>query len=111
MKISINDKEYNVKYLKTPTQLENGAMGMKSIDGCLLFDIGKGEHTFWMKDCLIPLDIIFVNNKIITKIYKNCKPCKDKCNETFKGYGDIVLEFESKKENNFKINDKIIFIK
>lgn len=110
MKISINDKEFNVEYLKTPTQLQKGAMGRDYIDGCLLFDVGKGEHSFWMKNCLIPLDIVFVNNKKITKIYKNCQPC-DICDEHYKGYGDIVLEFDTNTEKNFKINDKIIFIK
>lgn len=110
MKISINDEIFNVEYLNTPKQLQIGAMGREKIDGCLLFDVGKGEHTFWMKNCLIPLDIVFVNNKKITKIYENCQPC-DICNEHYKGYGDIVLEFEHKKNKNFKINDKILFIK
>jgi uncharacterized membrane protein (UPF0127 family) len=110
MKISINDEIFNVEYLRTQEQFEKGAMGREKIDGCLLFDIGKGEHTFWMKNCLIPLDIVFVNNKIITKIYKNCQPC-DNCDEHFKGYGDMILEFESNSEKNFKENDKILFIK
>jgi uncharacterized membrane protein (UPF0127 family) len=110
MKISINDEIFNVEYLNTPTQFEKGAMGREKIDGCLLFDVGKGEHTFWMKNCLIPLDIVFVNNKIITKIFENCQPC-DICDEHYKGYADIILEFEYKKNKKFKINDKIIFIK
>jgi uncharacterized membrane protein (UPF0127 family) len=34
------------------------------------------EHSFWMKNCITSLDIIFIKNNKITKIHKECKPCK-----------------------------------
>ena len=108
--VYINSQSFPAEYLKTPEEITNGMMGRKTLEGCMVFKLGKGHHSFWMKNCLIPLDIVFVNNKKITKIYENCQPC-DICNEHYKGYGDIVLEFEHKKNKNFKINDKIVFIK
>lgn len=111
MKIEINGNTYNVEYLKKSIDLERGAMGRKNIDGCLLFDIGKGNHSFWMKNCLIPLDIIYIYNKKITRIHHNCQPCDEECTERYEGFGDIVLEFNAGEANNFKINDEINFKK
>ena len=66
-------------------------------DGILFF-MGKGEHSFWMLNCIIPLDIIFIDeNHRITKIHHNCEPCEpyeyELC-QTYEGSGTYVLEIE-----------------
>lgn len=51
------------------------------------------EQSFWMKNCIIPLDIIMINDGSITEIHKNCQPCEEKnpC-ESYRGFGNMVLE-------------------
>lgn len=107
----IGKNNYNSKLLTTPKELTIGAMGMKLLDKCLIFKMNKGYHKFHMKYCLIPLDIIFVNNNRISQIYLDCQPCDGLCNETFNGIGDIVLEFSAGTANHFKIGDKVSFFK
>lgn len=73
--IEIGDKEYKVKVAKTPEEKSKGLQGVKELpkDEGMLFDFSEdiGEKSFWMKDTLIPLDIIFINeDEEVTKIYK-----------------------------------------
>lgn len=58
----------------------------------MLFHQNSGYHCFWMKDCIIPLDIIFIENGKISKIYKNCKECDYEDCESYCGNGNLVLE-------------------
>jgi hypothetical protein len=55
-----------------------GLMFRKSMDDAkgMLFIFDKSEeHSFWMKNTVMSLDIIFINeNKEIVKIHKNTKP-------------------------------------
>ena len=38
----------------------------------LLFLMGGKKQCFWMKNCLIPLDIIIIKNNVIVNIHHNC---------------------------------------
>lgn len=73
----ILDEEDVVKRLllevaSTPEERQRGLMGRKdlpSICGMLFEGLSDGGY-FWMKNCLIPLDIMFLNKGgFITKIY------------------------------------------
>jgi uncharacterized membrane protein (UPF0127 family) len=69
MSVHINNQTFEAEYLKTPEDIRKGMMGRDSLNGCMVFNMGKGHHSFWMKNCLIPLDIIFVlNNRISHKL-------------------------------------------
>ena len=64
MKIEINDKVYDVKVAETDQDFETGLQDITSLpenEGMLFPYEEESEVTFWMKDTLIPLDIIFVN--------------------------------------------------
>jgi hypothetical protein len=65
MEITINDKKYKVQEAKTDSEREKGLQGVKSLpknEGMLFyFDPPKEECSFWMKDTLIPLDIVFID--------------------------------------------------
>lgn len=105
MKVKIRNNEYPAEYLTTPEEIRRGMMGREELNGCMVFQMGTGYHTFWMKDCLIPLDIVFVFNQKISKIYRNCQPCKGECQENYVGMGDHVIEFPSNSTTDFKVGD------
>jgi uncharacterized membrane protein (UPF0127 family) len=56
-----------------------------------LFD-DIAERSFWMKDCLIPLDIIFMVRGQVSEVYENCPPCTVEPCEHYVGLADKVLE-------------------
>lgn len=72
--IKIADKTYNVSIARTEEEKEKGLMGVETLpeDQGMLFDYTDNPQTelsFWMKNTLIPLDIVFINNQgIVTAI-------------------------------------------
>lgn len=65
IKICFNDKEYEVEEAKTKEEKAKGLSERKSLaeDSGMIFYFDEPETvSFWMKDTLIPLDIIFINN-------------------------------------------------
>ena len=75
-------KEYCFLTEVAKTQIEHkrGLMFRESLDknrGMLfVFEI-EGNYPFWMKNTLIPLDIIWINKNIeVVFIKKNAEPCK-----------------------------------
>jgi len=96
MIISIGKNKFKVKSMICRKDTSCGMMGKKfdkNYNG-MLFLMDDGEHCFWMKNCVIPLDIIFINSNEITKIHHNCKPSDDDQPENFCGNGNLVLELE-----------------
>ncbi|MBD3313334.1 DUF192 domain-containing protein [Candidatus Woesearchaeota archaeon] len=72
----------------TPMARRNGLMGREVLEddsGMLFVFDNECYYTFWMKDTLIPLDIIFISeNMTIVDIKHNATPChEDPC----RGYG------------------------
>jgi uncharacterized membrane protein (UPF0127 family) len=59
----------------------------------MLFNFNDpGDRTFHMRDCLIPLDILFIKDGKVNKIYHECQPCKiDECDK-YIGEADSVVE-------------------
>ena len=110
MQISIKEKIYPIEMMKTPEELQNGMMGRKELNGAMCFKLKKGYHTFWMKDCLINLDLIFVVDNKIKKIFHNCQPCQSNDCEKYQGLAEYVLEFPGGSAKDFQINDEIKFI-
>lgn len=113
MEIKINDNLFNVVPLFTSKDIQKGMMGKKfngDFDGMLFF-MNKGPQGFWMKNCIVSLDIIFVDGKKITSIQHNCEPCKTENCRTYDGYGDLVLELPGGtcKKYNIKKDDLLVF--
>jgi uncharacterized membrane protein (UPF0127 family) len=106
MQVIINDNQFDVKCLFNQKDIQRGMMGKKfdGFDG-LLFMMEPGEHSFWMKNCLVPLDIIFIKNDTISKIHHNCRPCNDDDCQNYSGIGDIVLELPGMTCKEFDISE------
>lgn len=81
-KLAIESKsgthEFNVEIARTMAEQEKGLMFRTEMpaDQGMLFTMGKNAVTrFWMKDTLIPLDMLFVSkNGVIRKIHANAVP-------------------------------------
>ena len=72
MKIKIKNQTLPLEIMSTPNSRELGMMGRNSLDGGMLFIFPDvSEKSFWMKNCLIKLDIIFIVGNKITKIYSS----------------------------------------
>jgi uncharacterized membrane protein (UPF0127 family) len=96
MKLSINDNIFKVKVQTSPKETQEGMMNKtfdKTFNG-MLFVMKNQEHGFWMKNCIIPLDIIIIKNNVVVNIHHNCPPCiEDDC-PSYCGNGNIVLELQ-----------------
>jgi uncharacterized membrane protein (UPF0127 family) len=94
MKLSINDNIFKVKIQTSPEETQEGMMNKtfnKTFNG-MLFVMKNQEHCFWMKDCIIPLDIIFIDIDKISKIHHNCPPCNNEPCKGYTGEGGFILE-------------------
>ena len=107
MSIMINNQTFPAEYLSEPQDLQKGMMGRESLEGCMVFKMGMGHHSFHMKNCLMPLDIVFVNKNRISRIHPNCQPCDGECNQRYTGLGDHVIEFPSGTASNWKVGDRV----
>ncbi len=72
---------FKVELAVTPEEQEQGLMFRKNLnqdEGMLFVFKEEGEHSFWMKNTLIPLDIIWINqNKEVVFISENTQPCSE----------------------------------
>lgn len=107
MNVVINNNIFKVIPLFTSKDIQQGMMRKKfdgSFDGMLFF-MDKGPHSFWMKNCLVSLDIIFIDENKINVIQHQCKPCKTEECPNYKGYGDLVLELPGGTCEKYNINE------
>lgn len=113
MIISIKNNNFKVKTLFTPKYTQKGMMERKfdSTFNGMLFLMEGDEQCFWMKNCIIPLDIIMIDGNTITEIHHNCPPCNEDDCPSYCGEGDIVLEVAGGtcKKLGFQIGDEVIF--
>jgi len=78
-KVCFKNECFNVELANTTAEREMGLMCRENLDpqaGMFFIFPATGRHSFWMKNTLIPLDIIWINeeNKIVF-ISKDTKPC------------------------------------
>jgi uncharacterized membrane protein (UPF0127 family) len=70
----------------------------------------KKKVSFHMKDCLIPLDIIFIKDGIIKKIFHNCQPCIDGNCTNFEDEDiDTVVELAGESCKTNSIQEGLIY--
>ena len=110
--IIINNNLFKVITVLTEKDIQRGMMGKKFDDtyNGMLFVMEPGDHSFWMKDCNVPLDIIFIKNMKVSKIHENCPPCRDNNCDHYEGSGDLILEIAggSSKKYDIKVGDNVI---
>ena len=98
--------QYHVEVAKTNEEQAEGLMyrlELKQNGGMLFLFNNEKKASFWMKNTLIPLDIIFINkNGSINKIYKNTIP-KSLKRIISKGEVLAVLEINAGEANKHNI--------
>jgi len=108
--VHINGETFPAEYLHEPEEQQKGMMGRDKLNGCMVFPMGQGHHSFWMHGCKIPLDIIFVNKNIISRIHHNCPiPNNEPELPKYTGIGDHVIEFPggTALSKNWKVGNKV----
>ena len=119
-KVCFKQACFNVNVSETQEEREKGLMDVEYLDknsGMLFIFHETGKYNFWMKNTLIPLDIIWINfNKTVVEIKENFQPCieniEKKCEIYYSKENALyVLEVNSNiiSENSIKIGDEVIF--
>lgn len=114
-KVCIKENCFDVEVAKTNEEREKGLMNVEYLEknsGMLFIFPETGKYNFWMKNTLIPLDIIWIDsNNTIVEIKENFQPCKEENCEIYysKENALYVLEINGNLSNKYEINigDKI----
>lgn len=115
--VSIKGIEFETRLAITEQERANGLMNVEDLpedEGMLFVYNEPGYKSFWMKNTLIPLDMIFIdeNNRIVD-IFCNAEPCTT---EVCKKYHSVkltkyVLEINGGLSENygFRMGDLVTF--
>lgn len=116
--LKIGETRVNFKPAKTSEEITLGLGGTTHLDdyeGMLFYLAANTNTSFWMKDMLIPIDIIWINDGKVTGIEKSVEPQPDTPDYKLELYPspggvDYVLEVNAgfSKKNNIKVGDKMI---
>lgn len=110
------DRCFKIEIANNPKERELGLMFRESLDadqGMLFIHPKDGNYPFWMKNTLIPLDIIWIDkDQRVVFIQKDAKPCSDQCLSIDpKVNSKYVLEVNSDltEEIELAVGDKLRF--
>jgi uncharacterized membrane protein (UPF0127 family) len=109
--------EVSLRLAKTPEEQRLGLSHVKELpenEGMLFIYKSRRKLSFWMKDCYIPLDLIWLSeNGTVFHIVHNAKPWPPGTDpsklESYSAYGNYVLELAGgvAKKKGIKIGSKI----
>lgn len=108
MELEVNGKEYDVKVAKTDEERQKGLSNKKELpqnEGMLFVFDTPEEVSFWMKDTLIPLDIIFIDkDKKVIRTYAGIPN-----DETFLTEDNVLYVLEVNINSGIVTGDEIEF--
>ncbi|MDO8507994.1 MAG: DUF192 domain-containing protein [bacterium] len=115
--VCYKDRCFQVEIARTYAEHEKGLMSRESLPadhGMLFVFRESSRYSFWMKNTLIPLDIIWLDeNGKVVYIKENTKPCGEGLCETMKPDTPAlyVLEINSGKvkEVGLNVGDSVQF--
>lgn len=106
--ISIGDREYKVKIAKSEEERKKGLQGIKKLEkdqGMLFIFDDVDTVGMWMKDTLIPLDIIFINeDEEVISVYKGTPLSTEIAEED-----DVKYVLEVNQNSGIKEGDELDF--
>ena len=114
--ICLKSNCYFVEIARTQTERERGLMDRNNLgknEGMLFINEKEGIYPFWMKNVLIPLDIIWFNkSKEVVFMAIGAEPCKDECQLIYPDQNaQYILEVNSGEINrmNLQLGNKAEF--
>lgn len=113
----INGQKILLEEAITEKQKNQGLMGrefLKANTGMVFFYTSYTNTAFWMKNTKIPLDIIFLKDGKVIRLYKNALPCTTEVCKIYpsKGLINQVVELNAGSCDLYKIKkDSVIRIK
>lgn len=105
----------SVEVATTQQQQEQGLMFRKSmqLDHGMIFNLNKPQHVeMWMKNTILPLDMVFVDNRgIVSQIVKNAVPESEKIISSNASDILMVIEINGGAADHYHIEkgDKVIY--
>ena len=105
-KITIGNKSYQVSLAETEEEQMKGLQGVHTLpedEGVLFVFEEPGDVGFWMKDTLIPLDIIYINDDDEVIAVEQGVPG----DETILEHSDVRYVLEVNKDSGIKIGDEL----
>lgn len=105
-KITIGNKSYNVSIAKNEEDQIKGLQGVHTLpedEGILFVFEESGDVGFWMKDTLIPLDIIYINDDDEVISVEQGIPG----DETILEHSDVKYVLEVNKDSGIKVGDEL----
>lgn len=106
--IILGNREYKVREAKTDEERQEGLQGVKELpenEGMIFYFDSPQRVEFWMKDTLIPLDIIYINDdQEVVDVYKG-QPNDD----TLHSVEDIAFVVELNQNSGVKVGDELEF--
>lgn len=112
-KAIVAGQEIQLEVAQTPQQQEMGLMYRTSLaaNRGMLFPFNPPQPiNFWMKNTLIPLDMVFLRNGVVQGIARNVPPCtSDPCPTYGSGTVDQVIELRGGRaaELGLKVGDRV----
>jgi len=104
---------FEVEVARTADEQSRGLMFREDLEGDkgMLFVYNEeGIYGFWMKNTLIPLDIIWIKDNKVVYIKENALPCNETCDSIVPDVeSNYVLELNAGnvKELDIKVGDNV----
>jgi len=113
--VIINNITIKIEIADSPKEHAEGLMYRASLDknsGMLFIFEDEKIRSFWMKNTLIPLDIIFLDKDLkIINIVENALPCQEDQCDTYESSlpAQLVLELNAGfvEENHINVRDNV----
>ncbi len=111
-KVAYHNQTFYLEFATKPEELVKGLKFRSQLpkDCGMLFNLGKEykKVPFWMFNVKIPLDIIYIQNGLVTTVIKNAPPCKKDCPIYYGSSATEVLELGAN-TSNIKVGDRLTF--
>lgn len=114
--VIINEEKISVEIADTPEEMALGLMHRDSLCedcGMIFLFQDEAKHSFWMKNTLIPLDIIFINKDMIIADILPAEPCATEECDTYTPREEALYVLEINKgfseKKGIVIGQKISF--
>ena len=108
LKVKINNKTYIVEVAITDEEREKGLQNVKSLpenEGMLFVFNDTEEVSIWMKNTLIPLDILFINGELgVVAVYTGVPNSEELMTES-----DVSFVLELNANSGIKVGDELEF--